>query len=101
MKPDNLVRLDARPKHSEDIVSRRILDELLLVPIRKTAGRVDSIYTMNEVAAFVWENLDGRNSVHDICKKVVQKFQVDIETATEDVINLLVQLSAIAVINGF
>jgi hypothetical protein len=98
---DNNIQLDARPAQSENIVSRRILDELILVPTRKTAGEVDSLYTMNEVAAFVWEALDGTSSVREIRDKVVHEFQVDIETATDDLINLLKQLNDIGVVKGF
>ena len=101
MKPYSIINSHSTPDHSGDIVSRRIADELLLVPISRTAGEVGFIYTMNEVAAFVWENLDGKTSVHEICEMIVKEFEVDIETATNDIIELLGQLRDLGVVKGF
>lgn len=79
-------------------MSRRIHDEFLLIPINKTASEVDCLYTMNEVAAFVWEMLDGQTSVSDICIMVEKEFDVDFETAINDVIMLLGQLRDLGVV---
>ena len=38
-----------------NIVSRKIAGEVILVPIRKNVGDLESIYTLNEVAARIWE----------------------------------------------
>ncbi len=100
MKPNDMIKLNSIPKQSEDIVSRRILDEFLLVPISKTAGDVDSIYTLNEIAAFIWESIDGKLSIENICTRLVEEFDVDIETATRDVLELLRQLKDLGVVSG-
>ena len=100
MKPNDIIKPNSRPEQSEDIVSRLILDELLLVPISKTAGDVDSIYTLNEVAAFIWGNLGGNISVDNICTRLVEEFDVDRETATRDVLELLGRLKALGLVTG-
>ena len=41
------------------IVSRRIADEVILVPIRKKLGEVECLYTLNEAGARIWKLIDG------------------------------------------
>ena len=48
---------------SPDIVSRKIVDGMILVPIRRRVGEVESLYTLNEVGARIWELIDGRRRV--------------------------------------
>jgi len=48
---------------NEDLIARQIGDEVILVPIRKESGDLDNIYTLNEVAAFIWNLLDGRTTL--------------------------------------
>ena len=47
-------------KKSDSIVSRRIADEFILVSIRQNVGDLESIYTLNETAARIWELIDGK-----------------------------------------
>ena len=75
-------------KHSE-IVSRKVTDEYILVPLSNDIADMDSIYTMNEVGAFIWENVDGKNSVKDIVSKVENEFDVNHQTAEEDTVEFL------------
>ena len=42
-------------KKDPNMVSRKIADEVILVPIRQNVGDLESIYTLNEVATRIWE----------------------------------------------
>ena len=57
-------------KHSS-IVSRRIADEVILVPIRRRLGEVECLYTLNEVGARIWELIDGTRRVEEIRDLIV------------------------------
>ena len=46
-----------------NIVSRKIADEVILVPIRHNVGDLESIYTLNEVGARIWELVDGQRKL--------------------------------------
>lgn len=78
-----------------NIVSRRIAGEVILVPIRKNVGDLESIYTLNEVAARVWELIDGKREVKEIKDKIVEEFAVTPEEAEKDLIELLEKLEKI------
>ena len=83
-----------------DFVSRRIADELLLVPIRRFVGEVDSLYALNEVAARVWELLDGARPVASVRDAIVAEFDVSESDAERDVGLLIDQLSGIGAIRA-
>ena len=78
-----------------DIVFRRIADELILVPIRQSAGDMGNIYTLNEVGARVWELIDGKRTVREIQELIVNEFEVSPESAEEDLKEFLRSLESI------
>ena len=52
--------IDKCYKKNPNIVSRMIADECILVPIRHDVENLGSIYTLNEVGAFIWNSIDGK-----------------------------------------
>jgi hypothetical protein len=90
--------LDKVYKKSDSIVSRKIADEFLLVPIKQNVGDLESIYTLNEVATRVWELIDGKMKVEEIKDKIVEEFEVTPQEAEKDLANLVKQLLAVGAI---
>ncbi len=88
-------------KKSDSIVSRKIGDEFILVPIKQDVGDLESIYTLNETAARIWELIDGKIKVRDIKDRIVQEFEITPTEAERDLIEHLRQLEGIrAIIEG-
>ena len=87
--------LERRYAKNPSMVSRRIADEFILVPIRHNVGDLDSIYTLNEVGARIWELIDGNNSVREIRDRIVEEYEVDPQIAEQDMTELVTQLEAI------
>jgi len=85
-------------QRSLDIVSRKIADEMILVPIRRRVGDLDSLYTLNEVAARIWELINGRRRVGEIRDLIVSEFEVSQGQAEDDLLTLLQQLSEIGAV---
>ena len=85
-------------KKSDSIVSRKIGDEFILVPIKRDVADLESIYTLNETAARVWELIDGKLKVREIREKMVEEFEVTPGEAERDVIEHLQQLEGIKAI---
>ncbi len=93
--------LDKVYKKSDSIVSRKIADEFILVPIRQNVGDLESISTLNEVAARIWELIDGKMKVREIKDKIIEEFEVTPQQAEKDLIEYLHQLKEIeAIIEG-
>jgi len=90
--------LDKVYKKSDSIVFRKIADEFILVPIRQNVGDLESISTLNEVAARIWELIDGKMMVREIKDKIVEEFEVTPKQAEKDLIEYLQQLKGIEAI---
>lgn len=87
-------------KKSESIVSRKIADEYILVPIRKNVADLESIYTLNEVGARIWELVDGKTKVSEIKSRLNEEFEVTPEEAENDLVEYIKQLEKIDAIIG-
>jgi methyltransferase-like protein len=76
----------------EDIVTRRVAGETLLVPIRSHLADMQKIFALNSVAEYVWQQLDGRKSIEEIRQGVADTFAVEQEQAESDIREFLLQL---------
>jgi len=81
-----------------NIVGRRIADEVILVPVVRAVGDVDCLYALSEVAARIWELLDGRRSLKAVCDALVSEFDVNETEAEEDLLTLIEQFREIGAI---
>jgi hypothetical protein len=78
-------------KH-EHIVSRAIIGETLLVPISGQLADMQHIFTLNPVADYVWNHLDGETSTGDIRDGILSEFDVEQNEAVLDLIEFLDEL---------
>jgi len=69
----------------EEIVSREIAGETILVPIRGELVDMQKIFSLNPVGAHVWERLDGRRPLAEIRDDVLDGFEVDRTQADADI----------------
>jgi hypothetical protein len=74
-------------KINGEVVTRSIVGETILVPIRGKLAEMEKIFFLNRVGEFIWRQIDGRISLHQICDKVVERFEVGRPQAEEDVLN--------------
>jgi len=86
------MELDSVYARNDRVVSRKIVDELILVPIRQSVAEMETLYTLNEVGARVYELIDGKRPVRDIVDAIVTEFDVAFETAEADVREFISQL---------
>jgi hypothetical protein len=82
-------RLEKRYRKSGAIVSRKIGDDFVMVPIRQDVENLSSIYVLNDVAARIWDLIDSRNTVSSILRKIVDEYNVDPQEAERDIIEYL------------
>ena len=86
--------LGARYERNTDFISRQVVDELLLVPIRQEVADMDCIYTTNPVGAFIWNKLDGQATLADLQAAIVDEFAVDAQEAADDLLEFVRELEA-------
>ena len=58
-------------KKNKNMVTRKIADETILLPIYKTSKEINCIYTLNKPASIVWDMIDGKATVGEIKDKVL------------------------------
>jgi len=92
--------LSARYEKNPSFVSRRIADEMLLVPIRRSVDDVDCLYALNEVAARVWDLIDVATPVTSVRDAIVAEFEVEAWEADRDVGVLIDQLASIGALRA-
>ncbi len=85
--------------HSPRIVTRKTGNEYVLVPVANNIADMDSVYTLNESGAFIWELIDGKRNVEEIISAVTHEFDTNGETAGADVLNFLENLKDYLIIS--
>lgn len=66
-------------------VSRKVGDELVLVPLVDNVAKMDKLFNLNETAGFLWEKLNENSSAEELKNQLLEEFDVDEATAEKDV----------------
>jgi hypothetical protein len=69
---------------NENIVRRDIADETILVPIRGNLADMQRIYALDPVADFIWQQLDGTQSLETIHAAILENFVVTADQVSRD-----------------
>ncbi len=90
--------LKSVPSHSPSVVTRKTGTEYVLVPVADNIADMDSVYTLNETGAFVWEQIDGKRTIEEIISALTGEYEIDRATATSDVLSLIDEMSKYLII---
>ena len=87
------IKVDSTYSTSEDIISRVIDGELIIVPLVAGIGNTDDeLFTLNDTGKSIWELLDGERTPRQIIKSLLVKYGAPEEEIKKDVIGLLAEL---------
>ena len=65
--------------HAEDIIWRRIGDDLVIIKDDGLATHV-----LNKTAAYIWELCDGKRAIEEIAASLCERYDVSLEEARAD-----------------
>jgi len=85
--------------HSKSIVTTKTGNEYVLVPVANNIADMNSVYTLNETGAFIWEHINGENSVEDIINEMMEEYEVDFINASEDLFSFIDDMSKYLIVN--
>jgi methyltransferase-like protein len=85
--------LESVPSHSLDIVTKRTGNEYVLVPVTNNIADMDSVYTLNETGAFIWEQIDGKKNLKEIIEALISEYDISGEEAKSDVLEFMENLA--------
>ncbi len=70
---------------SKDFIVREIAGDYIVVPTGEEALKFNGLITLNEVGAFLWKKLQEDVELEALVKAVCEEYEVEEETALEDV----------------
>ena len=85
--------------HSKSIVTTKTGNEYVLVPVANNIADMNSVYTLNETGAFIWEHINGENSVEDIINVMMEEYEVDFITASDDLFSFIDEMSKYLIVS--
>jgi hypothetical protein len=80
-------REDSQPRvfrRVNGLVTRTILDETLVVPVKGNLAEMDRIFSLSGAAAAIWEGIDGETSLDSLCRLVGERFDAPGEVIAAD-----------------
>jgi hypothetical protein len=72
---------------------------MILVPIHQDVVDMDCIYTLNEVGAHIWQQLETPKTLSELQQSVLDAYESVPEIIEKDIIDFVEQLSAFGAIN--
>jgi methyltransferase-like protein len=88
-----MAELKSVPSHSSSIVTRKTGNEYVLVPVTNNIADMNSVYTLNETGAYIWELIDGKKSIEELIEALTCEYNTDKETAASDVFSFIDSMS--------
>jgi len=79
-------------RRTDACVTREILGETVIVPVRQHVGNLDAIYVLDEVGTAIWRLLDGETGVAQIVASLCEEYEVSEDNAADDVAEFLAAL---------
>ena len=76
---------EKRYQRNEDFIFRKIVEEIILVPIKQNVAEMEAVFTLNEVGAFLWEQLGQPRSLSELHNAVLNEFEADPASVLEDI----------------
>ncbi|HTZ31267.1 MAG TPA: PqqD family protein [Methylomirabilota bacterium] len=80
-----MISVDVRFIRNQDVVARKIQGELIIVPIRRGVGDLNSLYTLNSVGAVLWDFMTEGHTIGEMIERVCDEFDVTASQAQRDI----------------
>jgi hypothetical protein len=82
-------------KLKPQFVTREVGNELILVPLTGNIAQMNKMFTLNETAKLIWENMDKVQDLKELEKIITNEFEIDAVTASADIALFLNHLDAV------
>ncbi len=82
-----------------NFIFRKIVDEMVLVPVKQDVADLNAIFTLNDLGAFIWEKLEHPRSHAELEDAIFAEYDTDIITVKRDLEKFLHEMAEIGAIN--
>ena len=69
----------------KELIKREIAGDVILVPVGKAVVENNGLFILNELGAFLWDQLPDADAEADLVRAVLEEYEVTPETAAADV----------------
>jgi hypothetical protein len=83
---------------SDNVVSRVIAGETLIVPVRRGVADLASLFSFNQVGSTIWEAIEKPRTVDELVTVLADTYEVTPEKAREDLEVFLNEAQAAGVV---
>jgi hypothetical protein len=83
---------------SPSVVTRKTGNEVVIVPVVNDIADMNSVYTLNETGAFIWELIDGKRTIQDLADALTSEYDTDRETANSDINSFIDEMKKFLII---
>ncbi len=82
----------------KELIKREIAGDVILVPVGKSVYDANGLFVLNELAAFIWDILPNVDTEAEVCKAVLEAYDVSEEIAARDVADFLGRLKQMEIL---
>ena len=87
------IKLETVYVPSEDVVSRELEGEFIIIPIASGIGESDDdFFSLNKTGRLIWSKMNGRNNLKEIAHELIKEFDVPVEIIEKDIVGLVGEL---------
>ena len=76
-------------KKQTGFVEKTIGDELVIVPLVGAVAQMERVFSLNELGVFIYNSLNSPKSEEEVIKLILNEFEIDQQTAKEDLKHFL------------
>lgn len=84
-----------RPSRRTEFEEREVEGEMVVMDKES-----EQIHQLNQTASFIWQRCDGEHDEQEIAEELAEAFEVDRETALQDVADTLNKLEEIGLLES-
>ena len=77
----------------DQFIAKTTFDEMMLVPLKNDVVHFNQFLTLNEVGAFIWEQIEASDTLNTLTTKVCNEFEVSEKLASDDILTFLDDLN--------
>ncbi len=86
-------------KINKEMILREIAGDNILVPSADAVLDLNGLFVVTETGAFIWNVLPMVNSEDEIIEKMLEEYEIDRETAQNDIAEFLEKLRSFGIID--
>jgi hypothetical protein len=84
---------------SDHVVTRKIADETILIPISGNLANMQRIFTVNEIGAAICGLMDGKRTLDEIRRVLLDEFDVEQDRLNADIRDFVERLKEAGLIS--